>query len=252
MIPKILITTMYCGEAEYDLCLKTINEQIDVNVTHFLVENEPEHKAHNEIFTMWNNSRKDFDFLVKIDADTILCSNDILKKIATKFAENPRLTGLQLYLYDYFTETNILGLTCLKNTIEIILSKDPLKPDRGGEWKHDIVLRGEQVPDILPAGLHCVNPSNLQAFHYGLHRFLKNQTDKILLTANAWMKHQDEARRYALLGAMASVDFKSTLANFSYTDAEFIKSFSKFNSFSKHQQEDIVKLFLTAWKSYQF
>jgi hypothetical protein len=81
------------------------------------------------------------------------------------------------------------------------------------------------VRHLAPIGWHCRSPHPRQAFHYGLHRALKKQNDVISRVAAVWLDQRDEARGWALAGAM-SAGWRLRKA-FDYGEARFEAAFAR-------------------------
>lgn len=205
---RVFVGTLHSGESEFDECKRAIAEQVGVDVTHHVISNLPEWEAHNSLWEEWNSRKKDFDVFVKIDADTIIDDPTKLKSIADEFSGNERVTGMQVPLHDYFTDAPILGLNCFSPKVVFTPSKTRLHADHADSG-HDIVLRGEAVSHLAPAGRHCSWPHERQAFHYGLHRMKKGQKETVLRMFEVWQRERDHARLVALHGAHAAIAMHS-------------------------------------------
>lgn len=236
MSNKIFVGTLYSGEGDYLKCSQAIAKQSGVNVKHHLISNLPELEAHNKLWDDWDLIKNKYDLFVKIDADTVLAHDTVLQEICKLFVEQPRLTGVQCYLYDYFTDGLIYGLNCFSPKVQFTKLNDKLYCDRA-DTNHDIVLRGNTLPNSLnPAGYHCYHSSDIQAFHYGVHRALKNQTQIFKSVKQAWVKEQDRLRGLAIEGFNMAYLFQ-TNKSFNYDDDEFkiafdiaVQNYEKFNS----------------------
>ena len=221
---KVFVGTMECGENDFDNCSKIIKEQENAHICHFVVSNMSEHEAHQKLYSVWEQAKNTYELFIKVDADTILSHSNVISEHVKLFTNNPRLTGTQAWLHDYLTDSKIYGLSCIRNTVSFTKCTNHLYPDRV-DGKHDIVLRGDQLPNSLnPAGVHCPNPSDKQAFHYGVHRALKNQTQIISKVYNCWKQYGDKKRALVLIGAKYSAKFVNNL-EFNYTDEKFNKAF---------------------------
>lgn len=232
---KIFVGTLYCGENDFKFCLDSISQQAGVEIKHCIIENLPEAAAHNKLWDSWRSVQKDFDIFVKIDADTVLVHENILYEICKVFSSNNRITGMQCPLKDYFTNEFINGLNCFSNKVQFNNTKNELYCDRNIDTNHDIVIKSEAVPNNLrPAGYHCYYASDIQAFHFGLHRQLKNQNETIMKVYEAWKKsNHDYLRTYVLLGAKFAKQFQGT-NQFNYNDLKFQKTFEECkNNFSE-------------------
>ncbi len=197
---RVLVGTMEHGEGEFDECRSAIARQQDADFTHLVISSLPEKEAHERLYSQWNAVKSGFDLFLKVDGDTVLAHRHVIKAYVDMFEANPRLTGVQAWLFDHMTNDNIYGLTCLRNNVDVAVVVDPLYCDRA-DTGHDIVMRGDQLPrELVPAGFHCKSPTEEQAFHYGFHRGKKNQHDVRAKVLNAFLAERDKGRGMALLG----------------------------------------------------
>ena len=198
-LPRVWVGTLYSGEAEYKACCDAIQSQERVHVTHHVIEGLPEKEAHDALWTAWGAAKDTHDLFVKVDADTIP-SPRIFSQIATNFAMNPDITGMQIRLLDYFTNELIAGMNAFSR--DVIFKPSPeLHCDRV-DIGHRVVIKGSEVFHLEPAGTHASSYSTRsQAFHYGLHRYLKGQHKTLNQVRQVWETEQDEVRAWALAGA---------------------------------------------------
>ena len=224
---KVFVGTLECGEEDFQQCIKAISLQENVVVTHHVINNLPEKEAHNKLWAAWRIAKQDHDVFVKIDADTVLKTNTTLTTICELFKDNSRLTGIQAYLHDHLTSDLIYGLNCFSKKVIFNDTTDELYCDRKIDTGHDIVLRGNQLPStLIPAADHCKFASKKQAFHYGVHRALKNQKDIYEKVCNAVKLEYSDARYFAKKGfecASLFIEHKK----FNYNDNEFNELFEK-------------------------
>jgi hypothetical protein len=216
---RVFIGTLECGENQFQQCCSVIYQQIDINFEHFVVSGLPEKDAHEALFSRWNEVKNDYDLFLKVDADTELSSKEVVKTYVDLFSSNENLTGVQAWLHDHMTDDLIFGLTCVKNTVTVATRVDKLYCDKV-DSNHKIVLRGNDLPEKLrPAGYHCKNSSDIQAFHYGYHRGKKNQHSIRDRVFKAWKRDEcrDRARALALIGFQMS----SLSDALNYNDKEF-------------------------------
>jgi len=224
--PQIFVGTMYCGEGDYSKCVKSILDQRGVIIKHTVIANLPEKEAHNRLWQTWRDVQKTgFDMFVKVDADTVLAHDEVLLEFWRMMQANPRITGIQAPLHDYFTDNLINGLNCFSPRVTFRDTADELFCDRQVDVNHDVVIKSEQVSERLnPAGYHCHHPTDEQAFHFGLHRALKNQGSVIDGVERAWSIHRDRARALALIGSQYTGAFRS--GGFNYGDERFQSTFA--------------------------
>lgn len=196
---------MNSGEGEFELCCESIAKQTGLQkIRHFVVSGLKEAEAHNSLWDAWESEKVDFDLFVKVDADTILQGGIVSEVWQKLFRANDRVTGAQLSLYDYFTNTPINGLNFFSPQVKFNRSSG-LHPDRV-DTNHDIVLKGEAVSGFAFGGTHCRTPTERQAFHFGFHRAMKNQHEIIQRVYDAWRKEStidpeyDKRKRSFVLG----------------------------------------------------
>lgn len=223
-VPKIFVGTLCSGEAEFKMACESILSQKKVDIHHKIISNLPEIQAHNLLWSSWEECKNNFDYFVKVDADTVLIDDHALHRIVELFQKNPGSTGAQILLHDYFTDSLIAGLNCFHPKVIFQQASNKLMPDRV-DFNHDIVLKGASVEHLNPIGLHCVTPHPRQAFHYGLHRKLKRQDDVLELVAIKWLEDGacEDARFWAIAGAYSASFWMRK--SFDYSDDKFEKSF---------------------------
>lgn len=237
LVPRIFVGTMYSGESEFEDCCIAIKSQKNVNVTQFVIANFPEYEAHNLLWKEWNSRKNDYDIFIKVDADTIIEDKEKFEKIAREFALNSRLTGMQIPLHDYFTDSLILGLNCFSTKVIFQPSNSPLHADHADKG-HDIIYRNEQVSHLTPGGLHCKNPGTKQSFHYGVHRMKKRQVETISKVYDAWKKYKDQQRLLVLHGAISSF----SMVNHDYSSDSFREEFERTISKDLLSRNEIDKI----------
>lgn len=222
--PRVFIGTMYCGEGDYAESCSSISKQVGVDVKHVIIEHLPEKDAHNQLWQSWRKVQNEFDMFVKVDADTVLAHSEVLLEFRKLMSTNTRVTGIQAPLLDYFTDGYINGLNCFSPKVTFRDTADSLFCDRQVDVDHDVVIKANGVPEQLrPAGYHCYAATKKQAYHFGIHRALKNQTDVIGQVRKAWLRNRDSLRAWALLGASHATCFSD--GGFNYTDERFCQAF---------------------------
>jgi hypothetical protein len=202
-ISRIFVGTLHSGEAEFDECCQMIADQEDVQASQTVISGKRELEAHNALWDAWNAAKDSFDLFVKVDADTVLVDTQALARIADLFAADADVTGAQILLHDYFTDGSIAGLNAFSPAVTFTPARSRLHSDRV-DTNHKTVLRGPAVAALEPIGYHCRYPHAIQAFHFGVHRGLKRQHDVLHRVAEAWRQYQDDARGWALAGALTA------------------------------------------------
>ena len=202
MMVRILASTLENGEAEFRECVERINSQKEIELQHHIISGLSERNAHKELAKTWSKRKKDFDFLVKIDADTLLQNEYCLSRISN-FMISENASGIQIKLLDYFSNSLISGLNMFASEVRFRTRVSRLRPDNFdfGHWK---VLKGKDVEFLAPVGFHCKYPSPRQSFSFGYRRYLKSQYDILAKCFLEWEEKRDESRRWALVGAITA------------------------------------------------
>ena len=188
----------------------------------------------------WRHQGPSHDLFVKVDADTVLASVTTLAQIWEQFKANPRVTGLQAPLHDYMTDSLINGLNAFSTKVVFNDTRDELYCDRQVDTNHDVVLREKDLPaSLIPAGFHCWNSTDEQAFHYGVHRMLKGQRATIDKVRVAWNRDHDRPRAFALIGAKMAHRFAAS-RKFNYTDDLFKATFEEASTHYDELTQDLA------------
>jgi hypothetical protein len=152
------------------------------------------------------------------------------------FQSNSHITGAQAPLLDYFTGCYINGLNCFSPRVTFRDTVDDLFCDRQIDVDHDIVIKSDDVGDVLrPAGQHCYRATDAQAFHFGLHRALKHQVNTIAQVRTAYKHDGGRGRALALIGAQMCSQFAT--GGFNYNDERFKATLNNV----KHRFDELTK-----------
>lgn len=231
-IPKVFVGTMYCGEGDFAMCCEAVRTQTSVQIEQVIIKDMPELEAHNALWQAWRDvQHTGYDLFIKVDADTVLAHDRVALEIFQMVQANPRITGIQAPLHDYFTDSFIDGLNSFTPKVTFQDGRDKLCCDRNVDVNHDVVVKSASVVQSLrPAGRHCYFATPLQAFHFGLHRTLKGQHDVMARVKAAWQRDHSadfsDNRSYALLGSLMSRSFNKT-DGFNYGNAQVHHAFEE-------------------------
>jgi hypothetical protein len=213
--PKVLVITMYCGEPQFQRCIESVAKQKEVLCEHQFVKHKPNVEAHRELYEIINNSREDYDFFVKLDADMEFSSGQALIKILSLLQLNT--DHLTIPVFDFFINDDMPGLSVFSNRVFFdTANMDNLYVDR-----LNIAYPGVRQSENKSQQLvyHCYKPSKEQCVAFGVHRALKVcQSDRIVprLSAckhhyatlrkvyeNLECPHSKDIRYFAIIGAVA-------------------------------------------------
>lgn len=215
---NVFVGTMESGEGDFLECKKAVSRQIGVHINHCIISGLSEKDAHNELWDSWNENKCDYDYFVKIDADTVLKHSYVIKYVVDIMREH-HATGMQVPIHDFFTDGLINGMNCFSPQVIFKKTVSDLYCDRV-DTNHGKQIKGRLVPrHIIPCANHCHHSTKKQAFHFGVHRMLKGQRDVIDSVENAWRRLGDDRRLYCLIGAKMSSEF--TNSDFNYSDSKF-------------------------------
>lgn len=198
--------TLEAGEAEFQECVSAIEKQKLIEFEHVVVRGLNERSAHKSLVSIWQSRREQFDYMVKVDADTVLSSDKALASMSD-LMQREHASGLQVKLLDYFSQELISGLNMFSREVRFKAKIPRLKPDQI-DFGHSKVLKGLTVAHLEPIGLHGKNPFPKQSFFFGYHRWLKGQAQILKKCFDQWQIHGDEARKWALIGALSAHETK--------------------------------------------
>lgn len=222
---KVFVSTMYSGEGEFQDCISSIQKQKHVQIEHHIIYRQNEFEAHKNQIKTWQIIQDRFDVFIKVDADTVITNELAFASVYEEMIHN-RASAAQIRLHDFFTDSLISGLNFY--TKESIFSEPDNKIFCDRSVIHKKLLHSDNgyFKNFTPIGLHAFNPTPIQAFHYGVHRGIKNRTSEYFLVKAAHEKFYTSERYLALKGFEKSSLFK-TNNEFNYTDEFFNKIFQE-------------------------
>lgn len=259
---RIFVGTLYAGENELDECVDAINRQKGVTIEHVIFKNLGNKEAADTLYRTFMERSGEFDLLIKVDADMVLLDEHLFANISQKFREHDWLDLLEIRLHDFFSDQLIWGLNSFRSTVKwkpaqenLFIDDFPPVPNdrRIGSWE-----------EVEPAGIHCKNPSPLQAFHYGVHKGLKvlqlgisekemSKThaswEKIERTYDHYKRKRDIRLGYAVLGAELALKGNFQADHLDYSNPYMKQVFHRYANYTIPQiQSEIYRLRLTNWK----
>ena len=231
-LPKIFIGTTYCGENEFELCIKKILNQKGIDITcHHIVQNKPILEAFEDMYSTWTKFKYDNNMFVQIDADIILYKDTTILDIYNTI-KNTEYNVISYPVFDHFTNTNIWALNSYKNSVEFSKLENKYKPDM--EFKHAIRFPGITL-DSAAVAEHAPNPKKLHAFHYGWHRELRSDIShgQKRILKNLYNAPKTLTRTIAIRGVEAARLYKSRNKDTSpieYTNSVFVDYYEKYSN----------------------
>ena len=90
----------------------------------------PELEAHYQLYKTFLDHAQEYELLVKVDADTVLCSDELFSRLVETFAQDPFLEVLNIGVLDFFTDCMIpAGIQIYRNTAHWNFENDTVFPD---------------------------------------------------------------------------------------------------------------------------
>jgi hypothetical protein len=228
---KILVGTLYTIENEFEECRRSIQRQTYTNYDHIVIKDLPKREAHDTLYGTFMEKSDTYDLLVKVDADMVLCKNNLFEKIVEKFSGDSELDLLLIAVQDYFTDELLIGINVFRNSVRWEQNSNDLMTDRV-HIRESIRKTEKDYVDLAPAAVHCPDPSPFQAFHFGFHRGMKayyaGSNWRILRSIfRHYRRNPDTRLAYALLGANAAFTNRFTIMNISYNDDTLLNYFNR-------------------------
>jgi hypothetical protein len=252
---RALVGTLYSGENEFEECVASIKRQTYTNYKHQIFSHLPNALAHRTLFQTFLDRKDEFDILIKVDADMVLCSERLFENIVQWMTKHPNMDSYSIAVQDFFTGILINGLNTYRNTNHWNYSRETMFVDipetSGRRYYFDQI-------EFAPAAVHCKNPSKYQAFHYGVHRGLKSiqlhhSTSHWAMLEKVWrnfLHTQDVRIGLAVLGAELVYSGLFHREDVDYTNPKMAEELEKYQDFDNLAiQNEIARL---RWKNWGF
>ncbi len=238
---KLLIGILYCGENEYKQCREAIRKQTYQNYDVFVIENRPNKEAHDLLYQRFMENADTCDIFIKIDADMVLRSERFFEKMLEEVKKHPDVERFSFAVHDYFTDRLIFGLHAFKSSVTFRKNIDGVYTDRVDNTKNQKDYADEDE-FLVPAAYHCPNPSEKQAFHFGIHKAMKivaknnfRTIENIIVIYSIYKKTKNRLLGMAFLGLFSGVFYKINPEGISYNNKLWLKIYKKTSSLSNHK-----------------
>ena len=192
---------MYSAENEFMESRNSALNQKYCRVEHYVIKDLNEFDAHNLLWKVLNSRSESYDLFVKLDADTILRRSNLFHTAHERLISR-NFDGIQLSLFDYYSQSSIYGLGIFLPKVRFMQSRSRLFADRAIDRHLFKIGQNLDIDFLEDAGFHCRYPSAEQSYRYGLHRWKKGQFNLIRLVHKNWIIERDSARGWALIGAI--------------------------------------------------
>ncbi len=168
--PRVLVLTLYSGEAEYDRCRASLVAQDYTAWEQRSLEHLPNREAHGTLYRTIMSEAESFDLFLKLDADMVLADQAVLGELVRVFEDRPALDHLVVAVSDWMTDSRIIGAHMFSKRVRWQPLSDGLYVDPDPEFPGEKLVVPDPARDLV---LHAIDPSPLQAFHFGAHRALQ-------------------------------------------------------------------------------
>jgi hypothetical protein len=256
---KILVLMLYSGENEYAESRQALDRQTHGNWELKVFSDLPEKEAHLALYREIMRCGGSYDIYVKMDADMVLSDDDALSRIGQFYAAHPDADQVNFALHDMMSDSHIMGLITftgrarwdLESTEALFVDQMPVIPG------HCFTVWNPQ-PRIA---LHCPDPNDFQAFHFGAHRMMKalqrhRRPKRWIQSALQWRLlgkvwrlagRKDDARRaYMMLGACAAWRGLLGADAVNYRSASLAAAFERYSA--RLAQDDLIRIMGPWWR----
>ena len=170
MAYKILVITAEVGESQLNDAIKSVKDQLNVEVEHVIISNKPTLVAEKEIYMTAFKHKEHFDYIARLDGDMVLKSITALYSMSNLLDLHPNICRLSVPVHDFYTNEQIQGFHIMRSSgIPKQVEVNEYKPEKWIEELPSKTIRTLKSPLVL----HGHNPNLDQAIRFGLHRGLK-------------------------------------------------------------------------------
>ena len=168
--PKVLVLTLFSGEAEFDRCRSFLEQQDYLSWEQRIIENLPNAEAHARLYETIMMECENCGIFLKLDADMVLADPGVLGDLVRVFEQHSDLDHLVVAVTDWMTDSRIIGAHIFSNRVRWRRHAETLYVDPDPEFPGRKLVVDNPPRDLI---LHAGDPSPLQAFHFGAHRALQ-------------------------------------------------------------------------------
>ena len=167
---KIGIGIFYSGENEFEACLDALEAQSYSNYSLKVFKGLGNKEAHDALYSYFMSVSGSHDIFVKLDADMVLRTPEILNEIAELFARENELDHATFTVFDWYSQRPIVGLHAFSKRASWKPLKESLFVD------HNPTIPGHRImvwEAPSPVADHSPDTTAETAYLFGVHRALK-------------------------------------------------------------------------------
>ena len=195
---RVLVGILWSGEPQLPRAMRSLLSQVDVEIGYFVVAGRSKGDAHNLLYGLFTQHGQSYEALVKLDADMILEDPTVVSRAVDYLRRHPEISFLMVPVFDEFTQWDIVGMHIYRPSVRWESRSDQYFTD-----ENDVAQAARAVDrlglDI--AVLHSPEPTDFQAFHYGVHRGVKQRE---ALRRRRWRYCVSQFRNYRRIRRLAS------------------------------------------------
>lgn len=250
---------LYSGENEYAESRQALERQTHRNWELKVFSDLPEKEAHLALYAEIMRCGGSYDIYVKLDADMVLGDDGALSRIAQFYAARPDADQVNFALHDMLSDSHIMGLITFTGRARWDLgATEALFVDQTPAIPGQCFMVWDPQPRIA---LHCPDPHDFQAFHFGAHRMMKalqrhrspkrwiQSSLQWRLLGKVWRlsgREGDSRRAYMMLGACAEWQGLLGADATNYRSASLAAAFERYSA--RLAQDDLVRIMGPWWR----
>lgn len=163
---RTLVGILRCGENEFEQCISSLKNQTYRNYDYFVIENQPNKAAHDQLYQRFMDSASNYDAFLKLDADMVFANERALEQLCDQVELDTSI--LFSWVNDIPSSLKIPGIFMFRSNVVWTGNSDNLNVDYAPQFTGRRKAIGDR--DLV---LHMPDPSPLQLLRYGVHKALK-------------------------------------------------------------------------------
>lgn len=256
---RLCVGTLRTIENEFDACRAAVAGQTLPPVEHFVVQDLPNLEAHHALYRGFMQRASSCDLFLKIDADMVVTDPRFFENVADRFAAQPGVRAMLIAVHDYFSDRLI-------DAMHIYRSDTVWPLDEERVFVDPCPIPSEQRihdhHDLAPAAAHCPDPSDFQAYHFGLHKGVKilaaiaqnrrsaglEHCENLEYTWRHFLRCGDRRLALACLGGELALRSRYQPEHVDFAHPQTRRDFERYADYSGKQLHQLVrKMRMTRW-----
>jgi hypothetical protein len=213
-----MVLTLASGEPQAAACERMVAQQTVDQLEHVIIAGLGNVEAHRRLYRTIEESAGDFDVFLKVDADMVLRSRNSVAEVLEVFRRDQGLDHAVFTVHDHFTNRPIFGLSAYSHRCSWPMAIQPPFVDPSPTLPGRKLLLSSHPS---PVADHAPDPSEDQAWAFGVHRGLKiaqpgastkrasycaDHWDTLRAVVDHYHRSGDQRLLIALAGALAVLE----------------------------------------------